>query len=85
MKTMDLTDLIELMENAIVELKELNKPKKWRAKQGEIFFYVNHFLVVKESTEIGTNVDFLLYESGNYFQTEAECREFCEKVKALLR
>jgi hypothetical protein len=85
MKTMDLTELIERMENAIVELKELNKPKKWRAKRGEDFFYVSHFLEVNVSTEIDTNVDFLLYESGNYFQTEAECQEFCDKAKALLK
>jgi hypothetical protein len=85
MKTMDLTDLIELMENAIVELKELNEPKKWRAKRGENIFYVNHFLQVKVTSETDSNIDYLLYESGNYFQTEAECQEFCEKVKALLR
>jgi hypothetical protein len=85
MKEYDLTKVVELLEKSIQDLKAIIEPKRWRAEYGKAYFYMddtfNPFGVIDQNNAYGTD----RYNSGNYFQTEAECQEFCDKVKSLLR
>jgi hypothetical protein len=86
MKDYDLTKLIELMEFSIKELKAISEPKRWRAEKGERFYFMLADFTIKRIIEEPNNRHYDdLYNSGNYFKTEAECQEFCDKVKSLLR
>ena len=85
MKTIDFTDLIELMEKSILKMKEVSEPKRWRAEQGETYYYMDDTFNPYKIFENGTVYGDTRHAAGNYFQTEAECQEFCDKVKSLLR
>jgi hypothetical protein len=48
MKTMDFTDLIELMEKSILAMKEVSEPKRWRAEKGGKYFIMERAFNVSE-------------------------------------
>jgi hypothetical protein len=85
MKEYDLTKLIELLEFSIKELKAITEPKRWRAEKGGRYWFATEYFNPIETTDENYYCDNARYNSGNYFQTEAECQEFCDKVKNLLR
>ena len=85
MKTMDFTDLIELMEKSILKMKEVSEPKRWRAEIGGRYWNATEYFDPIETNDENFYCDNARYKVGNYFQTEAECQEFCDKVKSLLR
>lgn len=58
-------------------------PKRWRAKQGEIYFFIN------SNCEIGTTKNYINdwdkfddinYELGNYFETKEEAQKVKEEL-----
>ena len=61
------------------------KDLRWRAKEGCYYYYMDYHLTVKEDIEVFNNQDDICFERGNYFRTEKECQEFCDKVKSLLK
>jgi hypothetical protein len=85
MKEYDLTKVVELLEKSIQDLKAIIEPKRWRAVSGESFHYMLVDFTIASRLETTDNRYDEMYNSGNYFQTEAECQDFCDKVKSLLR
>ena len=71
--------LIEEKVRAINEKYGIKK--RWRAKRGEEYFYVNDFCEIYGETDFNYAVDGVRYDFGNYFKTEAEALEYAEHMK----
>ena len=57
--------------------------KRWRAKDGEPYFYVNHDAGVLSSREDLCPVDNDRHRLGNYFQTKEEAQAHVNYLKAI--
>ena len=74
-------------EKALIEdkVKAINKKygvkKRWRAKQGENFYYINFHFEPERSIEFFLEEDDDIYKSGNYFETAEEVEEYAEYIK----
>lgn len=81
-------------EKVIIEekVKAINekygKPKRWRAKEGETYFYLKDLEFIRYSYESKDSLDLHRWKSGNYFQTKEktelvleELRKVFERVK----
>lgn len=65
-------------------------PKRWRADDGERYYYIDSHQRILNNTDLRHSYDDMRYELGNYFQTEEEAqrvinskewKEFWEKVR----
>lgn len=72
--------------SAWMEWKEARKPKRWRAKQYEKYWYLDRRFIAK-SCIAGPNESFdnTNYENGNYFRTKEEAEQATEAVKEALQ
>lgn len=70
--------------------KEYGIPKRWRADDGERYYYINSYLRILDETDLRRSYDDMRYEMGNYFETDKEaqkiinskeCQDFWEKVR----
>lgn len=66
-------------------------PKRWRADDGERYYYINSYQRILDETDLRRSYDDMRYEMGNYFETDKEaqkiinskeCQDFWEKVRA---
>ena len=66
-------------------------PKRWRADDGEIYYYINSYQRILDETDLRRSYDDMRYEMGNYFETDKEAqkiidsqewKEFWEGVRA---
>ena len=72
----------EKLEKSIKAINEkYGIKKRWRAKRGEEYFYVNDFCEIYGETDFNYAVDGVRYDFGNYFKTEAEALEYAEYMK----
>lgn len=65
--------------------KTPNNLKRWKAKEGEKFYYFNEYLDVfdrTETTNLNENND--LYFIGNYFRTKEDAKRAVEGIKKYL-
>lgn len=73
-------------------IKEFNEkygvPKRWRAEEGETYFYIDAYNNIEETVDNCLTSDKLHYELGNYFKTKTEAKKisvelckFWEKVR----
>lgn len=60
------------------------KPKRWRAKKGEQYWYISSCEVCMDRDFRGDYVD-KRHDVGNYFRTEEEAEEMAVKYKAMLK
>lgn len=66
--------------------KEEIETKRWRAKEGERYYYIKPSEDDPQSyTECFDRIDTLLWESGNYFRTEDEARKYANEFKRILK
>lgn len=77
----DDSDFFKDYDLEILELPE-QKPKRWRAKKGGYYYYVDHY-GSKMSFEENDKFDNHLYEIGNYFETEEGAKLMADKIKKL--
>lgn len=65
-------------------------PKRWRADDGEIYYYIDSYQRILDKTDLRHSYDDMRYEMGNYFKTEEEAQkiidskewqDFWEKVR----
>ena len=52
-------------------------PKRWRAKEGEEYYFLDGKCEIWNTNEIKKKIDDIFFEQGNYFKTKEEA----EKVK----
>lgn len=75
-------ELIKQKVDAINE--KYGIPKKWRAKKGEEYWYINNSGDIICGTETYWIGDDEKYNFGNYFQTKEEAEKKLEKIKQIL-
>ena len=68
----------EKVKQEVEEVEE--KPKRWRAERGEMYWYVNEIGMIFRVTECSTGSDDYFYNSGNYFQTKEQAEEYQKKL-----
>ena len=74
-------------EKALIEekVKAINEKygikKRWRAENGEIYYYINEFFEINWIRENNNRFSNKKYESGNHFKTETEAKEYIEYLK----
>lgn len=60
------------------------KPKRWRAKDGDEYWYFDSTYTPQRTTDEYILEDELRYESGNYFKTPELCQQAAEAVRECL-
>lgn len=55
--------------------------KRWRAEEGQWYFYIENFLEVDKNRDVGDSTDNMFYKIHNYFKTEEEAEKVVEKIK----
>lgn len=79
------SDTGKVLGTFVKEQEEVSKPR-WRAKEGEVIYFVDttcEVLYDKENSSYVWIND--LYNSGNYFRTKEEAEQVAEQIKKLLR
>lgn len=61
------------------------KPKRWRAKRGELLYFVNAIGEVSSTHDVDTDADNNLFNIGNYFRTKEEAQAMAKKFKDLFK
>lgn len=76
-------EIIKQKVNAINE--KYGIPKKWRAKKGEVYYYIDSDGTITAKEECGTTTDDGRYKFGNYAKTKEELEfDKLEKIKNIL-
>jgi hypothetical protein len=57
---------------------------RWRADDNCNYYYIDSNGTIQDTLEGGDEIDFRLYEIGNYFRTEELAKEKLEKIKEIL-
>ena len=69
-----------------VKVRNINKkygiPKRWRAENEGRYYYIHsNYSLIVFATDLRFSDDNNRYETGNYFSTEKEAKEYMEYVK----
>lgn len=69
------------------EKEEIEEAKKqrWRAKRGELYYFVDNALGISSYKEEFDSADNSLWNSGNYFRTEKEAQKYADEFKRMLK
>lgn len=65
--------------------EKYGKPKRWRAKYAQSYFYIKSFGEIYEEMETHDTKDEKLYKCGNYFQTREQAEKVLERMKKVLQ
>ncbi len=81
-----LLDKILELEQQIVELKaeaekEEKENKRWRSKDGDMYWFVDSNGGLTWSYECNRDVDNFHYDTHNYFQTEEEAQKYANVLE----
>lgn len=61
------------------------KKQRWRAKRGELYYFVDNALGISSYKEEFDSADNSLWNSGNYFRTEKEAQKYADEFKRMLK
>lgn len=79
MNIKEIDNKIKELQEEIENLKnEKDTLRRWRAKEDEIYYYATSF--IGNDSENNATCDNFRYDTGNYFKTENEAREYREKL-----
>ena len=67
------------------ETKQIEDLPRWRAKEGEKYYFVSDFLDVDFNPEASDKYDDSYYAAGNYFKTEEAASRAAEKIRKILK
>ena len=67
------------------ETKQIEDLPRWRAKEGEKYYFVSDCLDVDFNSEDSDEYDDSYYEAGNYFKTEEAAERAAEKIRKILK
>ena len=72
----------ELIEEKVKAINEkYGISKRWRAEEGNIYYFLNNIFNIMNSEENYTCLEDKRYENGNYFKTEEEALEYAKYMK----
>lgn len=60
------------------------KKKRWRAKNGECYYYIDSSIDTALETELGTAGDDARWRAGNYFKHEQTARNYRDVVQEVI-
>ena len=73
-----------LVESLELFLQEFNEkygiPNRWRADDGERYYYIDSHQRIFENTDLSHSYDNMRYELGNYFRTKEESQKVKEEL-----
>ncbi len=69
---------------AWMEWAESRKPKRWRAKKGDEYWYIDGIIHPCQGKEDMIRTDYTRYKIGNYFRTREEAQQAAEEVRKTL-
>ena len=76
------TSDIELLKEKVKAINEkYGIKKRWRAKRGGYFYYIDFLFETERTVETFVEGDDAIYKSGNYFETKREAQEYAEYMK----
>lgn len=67
-------------ETGVIEVNRL-----WRARLGEIYFFINSNGELYPEKELNTKIDDMRWKIGNYFSTENEAQKYANEFKRILK
>ena len=67
------------------ETKQIEDLPRWRAKDGEKYYFVSDCLDVDFNSEDSDEYDDSYYAAGNYFKTEEAAERAAEKIRKILK
>ena len=67
------------------ETKQIEDLPRWRAKDGEKYYFVSDCMDVDFNSEDSDEYDDSYYEAGNYFKTEEAAERAAEKIRKILK
>ena len=67
------------------ETKQIEDLPRWRAKEGEKYYFVSDCLDVDFNSEDSDEYDDSYYAAGNYFKTEETAKRAAEKIRKILK
>lgn len=83
----NLINLCTAEEKVLIEekVKAINEKyglkKRWRAKYGYIYYYIDNVFEINTFVETFSGIDNKMYEALNYFKTKEEAKEYAEYMK----
>lgn len=78
--------MIKLMKaNMIPKIKTIDNNVRWRAKEGELYFWLTHDVEILNSCEVFDEDDDVRYEIGNYFKTREAAEKAAEQIREILK
>ena len=73
--------LIKSLKTFIKEFNEkYGVSKRWRAEEGEAYFYIDVYNNIEETVDNHLTSDKLHYDMGNYFKTEEEAKRISTEL-----
>lgn len=69
----------------LVGTNDTPKPTRWKAKWGQVYFYINHMFEVNKVVNVDCECDKYLFDIGNHFHTKEEAEEMINKIKKLCK
>lgn len=67
-------------ETGVIEVNRL-----WRARLGEIYFFINSNGELYPEKELNNKIDNMRWKIGNYFSTENEAQKYADEFKRILQ
>lgn len=67
-------------EVVYTEMPKETKPPRWRAEKGEEYWFVDSDGQIVSSTDLGSSISDFRYNTGNYFFTEKEAKQYRESL-----
>jgi len=67
-------------ETGVIEVNRL-----WRARLGEIYFFINSNGELYPEKELNNKIDNMRWKIGNYFSTENEAQKYADEFKRMLK
>ena len=67
------------------ETKQIEDLPRWRAKDGEKYYFVSDCMDVDFNSEDSDEYDDSYYAAGNYFKTEEAASRAAEKIRKILK
>lgn len=83
----DIISICTSEEKALIveKVKAINEKyglkKRWRAKYGYIYYYIDNVFEINTFVETFSGIDNKMYEALNYFKTKEEAKEYAEYMK----
>lgn len=76
--------MFRFMDRKMKEIEEA-KEQRWRAKEGEPYYYIESNFVLVKKTESSSLLDKNMWDVGNYFRYEDEAWKYVKEIRRMLQ